>query len=753
MNRWPILVLFILLLILPDIGSSASPRDKRPALLVSQQGRVLMVIHHENGAENIAPIVARMEHDIHALEVIFRQLLDEGKLDDSYRTLVINAGFYGSTATRFSHAATRLYRTNHAVLSGWPLSLDEVARLRGAGLRRGEVLTLGRAYVIETSTGLLTLNDLLALIHLLPAPEQAQAVTEIRSEAELEAAASLIPPGLVENTSFGIGPPGVWSYVHVGGEFFRAIWQGGKVTYYLRAAKEKEEVPLPVLPYYLQRPVWGNRLPRFMAFANEETLTIIDRHHNNTFAVNLADLPGLADLTITELALAADSQQGRIAFSFREDNALGPAKSFSLDLQNGLVSPIDGDFFEHLRSIGLSEATWAWRQNRDAAWGQPLAEFLVRREVLTKRESEGLIFLPTFIYSYVPGDETVAIRLLAYSSREELVIKDLLAGKATSVDLRALRPLDYQAITEINLHFNTFGDEICFVLTGHGIKPAAYIWRAGAGLLGPAETVPTEVNPAGWGPMHRGTPDFTFRDIRLETGRAAALVPWRFGLSELSKAVYAFAIWSLLLVVCFGLPYVLAHLIAIKSALLLTKTGKTPVGAAVLSGILFIAISALSIFVVSNIFPVNIAGGDLPLPWGDPASMRAAWIMAFILILFVPATIVLALLNGRQAKALLCEIQGIADNVRRSERKWDFWGFSAKRHPPRGKWRYPLHCYATLTGCVLMVTYLFGFQLGFFLATEIVWLIFSLIVLIPYTAARPVSLLVAKSLAPKDNKP
>ncbi|MBS3885752.1 MAG: hypothetical protein KGZ56_01730 [Dethiobacter sp.] len=378
--KWCILTLFILLLVCPTNVFSESVRHKHPTLLVSQHGSVFIVIHEDETAD-LAPIIAKMEHDIHALEVVFRQMLDDGKLDGRHRTLVINAGFYGSATTRFSHAPTGLYRTNWAALFGWGISLDNIVRLRESGARRGEVLPLGRTYVIDTSTGLLNLNDLLVLMHLLPATDDTRAAKEIRNEAELLEAKKQIPSGLVDGMAFGIGPPWVWSPVHVGGDYFTAVWQGGVVTYYLRSIKEGEKVPLPVLPHYLLRPVWGKWFPRLMVYADEKVLTVIDRYRNKRFTVNLIDLPGLSGLTIAELAIAADSQQGRAAFSFREDRALGRAASFFLDMQDGLVSPMVGEFFEQLQAKGLTEATWVWHKNREADWGKPLVTLLVQRGI------------------------------------------------------------------------------------------------------------------------------------------------------------------------------------------------------------------------------------------------------------------------------------------------------------------------------------------------------------------------------------
>lgn len=735
MNRWPgclVLTLFILLLFSPANVFSESPWQKHPPLLVSQHGSVFIVIHEDESAD-LAPVIAKMEHDIHALEAVFRQMLEDGRLDGRYGTLVINAGFYGSATARFSHAATKLYRTNRVALSGWPLSLDHIVRLRESGARRGEVLNLGRAYVIDTSTGLLTVNDLLALIHLLPAAK------EIRNEAELSAAKEQIPPGLVEGMSLGIGPPWVWSYVHVGGDYFTAIWQGGLVTYYLRTTRDGEKVALPVLPHYLLKPVWGEWFPRLMVYADEKVLTVIDRHKNKRFTVNLPDLPGLSGLKINELALAADSQQDRIAFSFREERALGRAASFFLDLQDGRVSPMAGEFFEQLQAMGLTEATWAWHKNRDADWGKPLAALLVKRGVLSERESETLIFLPTLFGS---DFDTFGIRLLAYGSREELVIKDIIADTTESIDLQAFYPEGYNAVDNIDLYSNEFGDEICIVLSGEGIEPAAYVWRIGTGLLGRTETVPTELNPAGWARMHRGTPDFLFRDIRLDTGRLAAMKPWGIWLSALAKVILEVTLWSVVLVSCFGLPYVLAHLITIKIALFRAKAAEAPASAPVLSGILFILLSALVIFAAGNIFPTNMAGRELPSPWGDPTSMRADLIMLFVIILFVPATIMLAVLNGRQAMLLLRGRQGIAE----SKKKWDFWGMGSAMQRTDGKRRLPLHCYATFLGCLSLMAILFGSRLGVYLDIEVGWLIFCLIVLIPYTFARPLSIFVARKI-------
>jgi len=194
------------------------------------------------------------------------------------------------------------------------------------------------------------------------------------------------------------------------------------------------------------------------------------------------------------------------------------------------------------------------------------------------------------------------------------------------------------------------------------------------------------------------------------------------------------------LIVCFGLPYVLAHLITIKLVQFRASAAKAPAVASAGSGILFLMLSALAIFIVSSIFPFNIAGGNLLPPWGDPASKHADLAMFFVIIIYVPATIILATLNGWQAKVFLRGRQGFAE----SKIKWDFWGMRATMPSTNGKRRLPLHCYATFLGCLLLGAIFFGFQLGIFLDIEMGWLIFCLIVLIPYTVARPLSHFVAR---------
>ncbi|MBT9134642.1 MAG: hypothetical protein DDT38_01381 [Firmicutes bacterium] len=507
-----------------------------------------------------------------------------------------------------------------------------------------------------------------------------------------------------------------------------------------------------MLPYYLERPVWGPSFPRFIAFANAQTLTIIDRLDNSKFAVQLAELPSVAALTNAELRIAADPEQGAILFSFLGDRALGQAKSFAWELHTGLVSPLEGDFQMHLQARGLGEGEWAHHHGRNRSWGEGLAWFLVRRGLLSQRESEELTFLPTFINLHVPSSERVDTRLLAYSSRTTLVVKDLLTDQANITDLRALRPDDYHAIADIDMYANFYGDEVCFVLTGHGISPVAYIWRAGVGLLGSTE-VPTELNTLGWNPMRHGTPRSIFRDIRLETEEVSASLPRQAVFWLLLGAEYSFGQWSLLLFSSFGLPYVLSHALIINRAQSLAKAGNKMINAAEVSGVQFVLLSLLCIFFLSYIVPAHLAWGDLPLPWVNPASPRADRAMLVVLIVFVPATLVLALLNGLHVRVLLREMQGVADNVSNGRRTWGFWGFSAQRHPGQSIGRYPLHIYATLAGCLMMMTYLIALRLRLFLDVEIAWLMFLLIVLIPYTAARPLSLLVARHFASPTTKP
>ncbi|MBS4019976.1 MAG: hypothetical protein KGZ68_17275 [Dechloromonas sp.] len=712
MKNLLIVVLCALLLLVPTIGHSRPIRDIHPPLLVSQRGRVIVVIEHQQGAGNIAPLVAKMEHDIQALEVFFQQLLDSGKLDEGYPLLVIKATFHGELSDRFEHAATRLSRSDVA-LEGWGTSLDEIVRLRGVGRTVRSVLPLDRAYMIETATGLLTLNDLLAFIYQLPVLGPEQAAIEIKNETELEAATRLVPPEMVNATSFGIGPPEVSSFAYVGGDYFRATWRGGSVAYYVRTDRHQELAALPMLPYYLERPVWGEGFNRFLSFTTTDTLTILDRHRDKSFRINLADLPGLADISVGNLVLAVDLPQDTVDFSFREADISGRAVSFAFNMSTAQVSPIAGDFFTYLQAKGITEPTWASHDNRDPRWGQILVPFLMERGILSPREAEELIFLPTFVgVPRVSAEQALDKRLLAYSSRSTLMIIDLVAAKTSSVDMRALRPHDYQAIENIDMYVNNFGDEICFVVSGYGIEPTAYIWRIGVGLLGPTAAVPTEYNPGGWRAMRPGTPNSTFRDIRLLVGQAAAALPRQARLLGVVGALYLFLRWSLFLVLSFGLPYVLAHWIIIRSAYASARKGEKLGNAAELSGVLFVLLAVLTVAVLGHIFPYAMVGGDLPLPWGDPASTRRDLITLITMLIFVPAGLVLAFLNGGQASVLLRKSPSLP------------WGLGS---------------YATLLGCALMIAYLTARQLGYFLDVDTAWLIFSLIVLIPYTVARQIS--------------
>jgi len=200
--------------------------------------------------------------------------------------------------------------------------------------------------------------------------------------------------------------------------------------------------------------------------------------------------------------------------------------------------------------------------------------------------------------------------------------------------------------------------------------------------------------------------------------------------------VYSFVRWSLLLFGFFGLPYVASHIVIIKRAQALTKVGNRLSGAAFLSGMLFLPLSALCIFALRFIVPAHHAGGYLPLPWVPPSSPRAGLGIIIALMLFVPAALVLTVLNARQAGVILREEQSLASDV------------------PKGRaiWRYPLHLYATLAGCALMMAYLFASQLGFAPDVEVAWLVFSLIVLIPYSAAHSLSHRLTRSFTQKTKR-
>jgi len=75
-----------------------------------------------------------------------------------------------------------------------------------------------------------------------------------------------------------------------------------------------------------------------------------------------------------------------------------------------------------------------------------------------------------------------------------------------------------------------------------------------------------------------------------------------------------------------------------------------------------------------------------------------------VIIIYVPATIILAVLNSWQAKVFLRSRQGIAE----SKKKWDFWGIGVAMYFTDGKRRLPLHCYAAFLG------YLFRYSTGGF---------------------------------------
>jgi len=61
----------------------------------------------------------------------------------------------------------------------------------------------------------------------------------------------------------------VWS------DFFKAVWRGGQVAYFVRSAKVAEHLAMLILPYYLESPVWGQSADiRLVAYSSRSTFGV-----------------------------------------------------------------------------------------------------------------------------------------------------------------------------------------------------------------------------------------------------------------------------------------------------------------------------------------------------------------------------------------------------------------------------------------------------------------------------------------------
>ncbi|HSV77506.1 MAG TPA: hypothetical protein VLH37_10795, partial [Bacteroidales bacterium] len=116
----------------------------------SRQGKVMVALHYEDASE-MALVRARLEQDLPAVEYVFMDLMEKGLIDEAYPILVIEATKQFAVTNRFETQPTKI-------------SLAEQVTLvcNNPDMPQFDPRTLGPAYVIETTTGLLDFNDLLA---------------------------------------------------------------------------------------------------------------------------------------------------------------------------------------------------------------------------------------------------------------------------------------------------------------------------------------------------------------------------------------------------------------------------------------------------------------------------------------------------------------------------------------------------------------------------------------------------------------
>jgi len=293
------IVLMAYMILAPAPATATVPVS---SIIAGQDRAVYVSLHYEDASEGMAVIKARLQQDVHALEHVFQSLQETGELDGRYSILFVRAGYHPAAEGGFAPGAATLSLTPAVALtSGFPMAgpLDGIYRTEN----------LGRAYVIDTTAGLLSFDDLLALVLLLPRLDEQHPVLTVSDEETLAEVKNSRAYQAFSKLRLELGPPFVaWGVPE--GQGLVPIWQAGVFSYSAYDLSGNRVFELLPLDYYLARPSWSPPIPRFIAGATEKELYFIELPSVKTHRIDLTALFPQRYLQMSDSIALAVSPQG-----------------------------------------------------------------------------------------------------------------------------------------------------------------------------------------------------------------------------------------------------------------------------------------------------------------------------------------------------------------------------------------------------------------------------------------------------------
>jgi len=193
---------------------------------------------------------------------------------------------------------------------------------------------LGPAYVIETTTGLLEFNDLLAMIIMLPDLGRKEQVLEIAQEESLDQKKRTrrhrryVDLNIFADTT-SIGP---------GQNRIASEWQSRTTRYILQGVASDKEVHLEPLEVYITTPTWPPAVPgetsaHILGYASPQKIVLYDIERG---VYHMQNIEGISPdgMSVQQVRFMKDQESGKIyaVVSGILGTLLG---AFSLDLSTG----------------------------------------------------------------------------------------------------------------------------------------------------------------------------------------------------------------------------------------------------------------------------------------------------------------------------------------------------------------------------------------------------------------------------------
>lgn len=267
------LLIFLLGLVIPNLRASATVGVVSG--FVSERQSVYITFVHED-AFPFPILISQFWQNIDALDYVFNQLHQEGKLNKKYPTLSIVANQFSQLEHPRWHSPTVLSMEENCFVD-WD----------GHNIRTNEVIELGSCYKIFVTTHPISYENLLTLILLLPRLTPENPRIEIET---LEAFKQYKQEVALEKERFrNITFERDISWSPCGQFFLQGTWRNQKLHYQIINFETREKINLDALEYYLVPPAWSFN-SRFVVYGSQEKIKIFDLANNQKTVIDLRQL-------------------------------------------------------------------------------------------------------------------------------------------------------------------------------------------------------------------------------------------------------------------------------------------------------------------------------------------------------------------------------------------------------------------------------------------------------------------------------